>query len=247
MWQRLVAGLPMFDTASFSFALDHLSSGGSAVAQLTLRLLGGSEATHTVQVTLNGTVVGQDTWQGRTPHNTVLQLSSALLVEGTNRLSLKALPDGTGTTSQWYVNGFGLSYPRQYFANGGALEFTANSNAVITVDGFSSSAITVLDVTDPKQPAVVQHLTITPTAAGLFAPPSRPRIPQSRFVAFQSGAGTPAASLSLGQVAGWSSSANAADYLIITPDSLADAAGHARRLPSAKGPADSRRAPRPGL
>ena len=45
-------------------------------------LLGGSEATHTVQVTLNGTVVGQDTWQGRAPHNTVLQLSSACSWKG---------------------------------------------------------------------------------------------------------------------------------------------------------------------
>ena len=223
MWQRLVGGLSIFDTASFSFALDHLSPGGSAVAQLTLSLLGGSEALHTVQATLNGTVVGQDAWQGRAAHNTALEISSALLVEGTNRLSLKALSDGSGAISQWYVNGFGLEYPRQYFANGGALEFTANSNAVITVDGFAGSAITVLDITDPKQPAVVQRLTITPTAAGYsatFAPPN----PQSRFVAFQSGAGTPPASLSLGQVAGWSSRANAADYVIIAPESLADAA-----------------------
>ena len=95
MWQRLVAGLGMFDTASFSFALDHLSAGGSTVAQLTLRLMGGSEATHTVQATVNGTVVGQDTWQGRAAHNAVLEIPIALLVEGTNRLSLKALSDGS--------------------------------------------------------------------------------------------------------------------------------------------------------
>jgi hypothetical protein len=223
MWQRLVAGLGMFDTAGFSFALDHLSSGGSAVAQLTVRLMGGSEATHTVQATLNGTVVGQDTWSGRVAHNTVLELSSALLVEGTNRLSLKALSDGSGVTSQWYLNGFGLSYPRQYFANGGALEFAANSNAVITVDGFASPAIAVLEITDPKQPAMVQRLTIAPTAAG-YSASFVPSNPQSRFIAFQSGAGTPASSVSLGQVAGWSNRANAADYLVIAPDSLADAA-----------------------
>ncbi len=222
MWQRLVAGLSMYDTAGFSLALDQLSP-GSASARLTVRLLGGSEARHTVQVAVNGTVVGQDTWQGRTPHNTVFNLSSALLVEGTNRLTLKALANSTAAGSQWYVNGFSLSYPRQYVATAGALEFAANSNAVITVTGFSSPAITVLELTDLKRPALVQHVTITPTAAGYsatFAPPT----PQSRFVAFQSGAGAPAASLALGQIAGWSSPANAADYLIVAPDTLAEAA-----------------------
>jgi uncharacterized repeat protein (TIGR01451 family) len=223
MWQRLVAGLGMFDTASSSFALDHLSSGGSAVAQLTLRLMGGSEATHTVQATLNGTLVGQDTWQGPVPHNTVLQLSTALLVEGTNCLSLKALSDGSEVVSQWYLNGFGLNYPRQYFVTGGPLEFSANSNAVITVDGFAASAIVVLDITNPKRPAVVQHLTITPTAAG-YSASFVPSNPQSRFIAFPMGAVTSSASLSLGQVAGWSSPANAADYLIVSPESLLDGA-----------------------
>ena len=223
MWQRLVAGLGMFDTGSFPFEVDYLPSGGNAVTQLILRLMGGSEATHTVQAILNGTVVGQDTWQGRVAHTTVLEISRALLVEGTNCLSLKAVSNGSGVTSQWYVNGFGLSYPRQYFATGGALEFAANSNALITVYGFAGSAITVLDITQPKQPAVVQHLTITPAATG-YSASFVPSNPQDRCAAFQSGAGTPAASLSLGQVAGWSNPANAADYLIIAPDSLLDAA-----------------------
>jgi uncharacterized repeat protein (TIGR01451 family) len=223
MWQRLVAGYPMFDNAGFPFVLDHLSGGGSAVAQLSVALMGGSEATHTVQVVLNGIVVGQDTWQGRVPHNTVLPLSSSLLAEGTNHLTLKALPNGTPATSQWYLNGFGLDYPRRYLASGGLLEFTANSNAVITVDGFTSSTINVLDVTDPKQPAVVQRLTISPTPAGYCAT-FAPANPQARYVASQAGTDVPAPSLSIGQVAGWSGAANAADYLIITPDGLADAA-----------------------
>jgi hypothetical protein len=69
----------------------------------------------------------------------------------------------------------------------------------------------------------VQHLTIAPTAAG-YSATFAPANPQARFVAFQSGAVAPAASLALGQVVGLSSSANAADYLIITPDSLVDGA-----------------------
>ena len=91
------------------------------------------------------------------------------------------------------------------------------------MDGFAGPAIAVLEITDPKQPAMVQRLTIAPTAAG-YSASFVPSNPQSRFIAFQSGAGTPASSVSLGQVAGWSNRANAADYLVIAPDSLADAA-----------------------
>jgi hypothetical protein len=91
------------------------------------------------------------------------------------------------------------------------------------VDGFAGSAIVVLDITDPKLPAVVQRLVVAPTAAG-YSASFVPSTPQSRFIAFQIGAETPATSLALAQVAGWSSPANAVDYLIVAPDTLADAA-----------------------
>ena len=77
MWQRLVAGLAMFDTARFSFPLDHLRP-AAALRPTSPRLMGGSEAAHMVQATLNGIVVGQDTWQGPVSHNYGAAASSAL-------------------------------------------------------------------------------------------------------------------------------------------------------------------------
>jgi uncharacterized repeat protein (TIGR01451 family) len=234
MWQRLVAGIPMFNTAAFSFALDHLSVSGSGTASLTLHLLGGDQATHTVQVTLNGSLVGQDTWQGCTPHDTVLQIPSSLLIEGANQLSLQAVATAGSATSQWYVNSFGLNYPRQYFAVNGTLLFNANSNMVITVDGFTSPAITVLEISDPNQPALVQNLTIAPTDAG-YSASFAPADPQNQFVAFQSGAGTTPASVACAQTANLSRAANAADYIIIAPDSLTAPAGQLAAYRQRKG------------
>ena len=234
MWQRLVAGIPMFNTATFSFALDHLSVSGSGAASLTLHLLGGDEAIHTVQATLNGSLVGQDTWQGRTAHNTVLQIPSSLLIEGANQLSLQAVATAGSPTSQWYVNGFGLRYPRQYFAINGTLLFSANSNSVITVDGFTSPAITVLEITDPKQPVLVQNLTVVPTDAG-YSASFAPSDPQNQFVAFQSGAGTTPASVACAQTANLSRAANAADYIIIAPDTLTATAGQLAAYRQRKG------------
>ena len=190
MWQRLVAGLATFDTANVPFVLDHLSASGQT-AHLTLRLLGGSEATHDVQVTINGVVVGQDSWNGRTPHNTMLDLPASLLVSGTNHISLKALPKGAGVTSQWYLNNLSLQYPRDYFAENGALLFGANSNAVIAVDGLSDPQSPYGTSPLLKQPVMLQNLTIAPSAmAGYSATFAAPN-PLGQLVAFQTGAGTP--------------------------------------------------------
>ncbi len=223
MWQRLVGGLSTFDTANIPLVVNHLSSGGDATARVTLQLLGGSEASHVVQVSVNGTIVGQDTWEGRAAHTSTLDIPASLLVEGTNRLSLKALRKVTTVTSQWYLNNISLEYQRQYFAQNGVLSFGANSNATITIDGFTSSAITVLDVSDAEQPMFVSGITTTPSASG-FAASFSPADPQGRFVAFQSGTGTTPAALTSGQIVNLSGKQNAADYLIITPSIFADGA-----------------------
>ena len=139
--------------------------------------------------------MGQDTWQGRTPHTTVLDLSSTLLVEGTNSLILKALPERHRRIQPVVRKRLRHHATRASMWPAAAPSSShANSNAVITVAGFSCSAITVLDVTDPKQPAVVQKLTIIPSGAG-YSASFVPRNPQGRYVAFQPGVGASAASL----------------------------------------------------
>ncbi len=233
MWQRLVAGLAMFDTANLTFTLDHLSSSGTT-AHITLRLLGASETTHAIQVTLNGTVIGQDTWQGRSAHNTVLDIPANLLVSGANQLSLKAVKTGTSATSQWYLNNLSVFYPRQYVAQNGALTFGANSNAIITVDGFTSGAITVLDITDSKNPVVLSATAIAPSQTG-YSATFVPATADSRFVAFQAGAGSSPANVTSGQIAGLGSGNNAADYLIIAPASLSDGAAQLAAYRQQKG------------
>ncbi len=219
MWQKLVGGIPSFDTGNYNFAVDHRAAGGDA-AQLTLRLVGGDDAVHIVQASLNGTLLGSDTWTGRSPRTTTLSVPASLLLEGTNKLTLKAVRPAGGPLSQWYLNSFALTYSRQYFVSaGGTLCFSANSNSIITVDGFSDPAIKVLDITDAKQPALVQNLTVKSTVWG-YSASFVPAGPLDRFVAVQPGAGTPAAAVTIGKVASLAAATNTADYIVLAPDSL---------------------------
>jgi hypothetical protein len=226
MWTKLVALGSFFNSASFSFNLDHVAAGPGSTAQLTLQLWGFDDVGHRVRVDFNSAHLATNDWSGITANNLVLNFSPSVLLAGANRLTLYALTNTAAppsVPSQWYLNSFSLTFPRYYFATQGLLEFEANSNAVLTVDGFTSPAITVLDLDNPKCPAVVTNLTVEPSSTGYrvsFVPAS----PSSHCLAYQTGAGTPVNSLALAQVLGLSSPTNAADYLIIAPTNLLAAA-----------------------
>ena len=218
MWLTFSPNRLFATTLTVPFALDHLAA-GAIPALLTLRVQGGSTATHTVNASVNGQPVFTNSWTNLTAAVPAGTLPAASLLEGTNQLTLVAPKNPDPALSKWYLNSFSLTYARQYYATGGALEFGANSNSVITVDGFTNPDITVLDLTDPHWPTRVTNLTVelaTTTYRVSFVPAGS----QTRYLACQSGAATPAASLALAEVVGLASPTNAADYVVITPDSL---------------------------
>ena len=224
MWFKLVAGLIGFNTANYYLAIDHLTQGTDRPAQISINLWGGVATTHAIQVTVNtNNVLGQWGWNGLTPTNLIVSVPSTILVAGNNQLKLVAMNGGGSLQSSWYVNSFTLSYPRTYTATNGLIDFTANSNSIITIDGFTGTNVTLLDVTNPKQPTLVTNLTIDQPATTYrvsFVPSS----PVAHCVAYQTGAAAPVSSLALAQIAGLSASSNAADYLIVSPPMLLPAA-----------------------
>jgi hypothetical protein len=224
MWQLLVSGIPGFNTANDFAVVDHLSQGADRAAQLALQLWGGVAATHGVQITVNSAnVAGQYGWSGLVPTNIPVAIPSTWLVNGTNQFTLLALPNGTSPRSQWYLNSYTFSYPRTYTAVNGLIDCTANGNAVITINGFADTNVTLMDVTQPKAPLLVTNVTFSSGLAGWqlsFAPAS----PAGHYVAFEPGAGAGVAALALGQTADLAAPGNAADYVIVSPASLLPAA-----------------------
>lgn len=218
MWQRVAAGVPLFDAASFKFVLKNVVPGQPG--QVKARVWGGIVGSHLTTVSFNGTVLGQGNWAGKVPAEFTFTVPAAALKEGTNQLSFKGLlPPGTAN-SIWYVDSFAVNYPRRHLADQGDLEFLSGNNTVVTVDGFSGADVTVVDITDPKRPAPVNRVNIEPNAGGFrasFVPPHQP----GRYRAFRAGALPGVASLRLGQSAGLSAPTNRAACVIIAPSALA--------------------------
>lgn len=226
-WDVLVAGDATYGTRSLSFDLRGVAPGAAA---LTVRLQGATNSAvageHHATVRLNGTPVGETTWQGIAPRDATFAVDGALLREGSNTVELSASLDAGVPFSISYVNSFAVAYTRTYQTFGAPLLLRGGGNKVVTADGFTSPRIEVWDVSSPRAPVAVAGTTIERSPAGgsqgyrvSFTPAS----PDRQYLTFD------AAAARSPQLEPWfqpeggnlSSPSNGADYLIITPAALA--------------------------
>lgn len=129
--------------------VSHLDASGGA-GRLSVALQGVSEGAHTVTVTLNGAVLGKVLLSGQ--GRSVASFAVPALNEGANTLTLA----GANADDVSAVDEVQLTYPRRYIAEADALRFTAQAGQATRVDGFASTAITVIDITDPAAPSLIQ-------------------------------------------------------------------------------------------
>ncbi|HVG35254.1 MAG TPA: C25 family cysteine peptidase [Pyrinomonadaceae bacterium] len=147
------------DAATVKLNIHHLAT---AHGQSTLRiaLQGTTIEEHQVNVNLNGTDVGRIAFNGREHPTAQFSVSNALLQAGENTLVLTALK---GEMDFSLVDSIGLTYPHTYEADSNALEFSVEDNQELTLSGFGSANIRVLNITDPNE---VEELVITSQSAG---------------------------------------------------------------------------------
>ncbi len=107
---------------------------------------------HVVQVKLNGNVVGNVRIDGRTRKVETLTIAATQLVEGNNVITLTA-------TNGWedvnVLESLRLTYPHRFRADNDALTFSVTAGTKVAVGGFTTDKVTVLDVTDPMVPQIV--------------------------------------------------------------------------------------------
>ena len=77
------------------------------------------------------------------------RLPHSLLREGTNRVRLAAT---AGATDIGLVDYLRVSYQHAFIADNDSIKLNVNGNQTITVGGFTSETIRILDVTDPDSP-----------------------------------------------------------------------------------------------
>jgi len=117
---------------------------GEAVVRVTLQGL--TMTGHAIDVLLNGTLVGICELEDQ-EHDT-FSFFAPSIVEGNNQLTL------TSETASDYsatVN-LELAYPAQFVADGDLLSFNAPAGTRVTVGGFTTSDVRLIDVTDGARP-----------------------------------------------------------------------------------------------
>ncbi|HYV07892.1 MAG TPA: C25 family cysteine peptidase, partial [Blastocatellia bacterium] len=126
--------------------LQHVDQTAGADGQLELSLQGVTQLPHRVWAYLNGTFVGELAFNGQAEGLAKLPVAHSLLREGDNQVRIVAQG---GTSDVSLVNWVRLGYFHDFKADNNALRFTATGGQAVTVSGFGSPAIRVLDVTDP--------------------------------------------------------------------------------------------------
>jgi hypothetical protein len=128
-----------------SISVQHLDASGSG-AELELALQGVTELAHRVRVEVNGAEVGALGFDGQSEGITRIPIGRGTLREGENTVRLTAFGGDSDVNLVDYIR---ITYPHAYTADGDALRFNLSPKQQVSIDGFTSSAIRVIDITDP--------------------------------------------------------------------------------------------------
>jgi hypothetical protein len=191
---------------------------------------------HQVMVALNGAQIGRIIFDGRQHPVERITVSRDLLRDGDNVITLVA--EG-GPTDISLVDYLRLTYSHRYTADQNSLTMTVEESASArsqTINGFSSAAIRVIDITDESAP---QELSgrIEAQASGGFAvtvglePRSGPRT----LLAFAEDRVKHPSAITANIASNWRDPGRGADMLIITDGSFASSLAPLRALRQQQG------------
>ncbi len=184
----------------------------AGAAQLEVALQGVTFTEHRVRVLLNGVQVGTVNFKDQGRGVATFPISQSQLREGENQVSLAALG---GQPDVSLIDSLRITYQHAYTADNNALRFTATGNQTVTVDGFSSTQLRVLDVSDPA--AVVEVTgTIRRQKSGNGITFNVPGEGARSLLAFDASQVKRPASTVANIPSSWRSSGNGADLVIVT-------------------------------
>ena|GEM_PF-971865 len=216
LWDYIISG----DLSKqFSFFLHGVSPAGNP--SLTVNLKGATATSHHVKVKLNGTEIGESSWQGTESHHFTISFDQSLLHDGENSFELQGTLSGGATYSIFYVDSFDLKYGRYYRALNNRLFCRGDNHSTVTVEGFASRNIMVFDVANPFTPKLVSGTTIDQQNRVSFVPASS----ETRYlVVEESGISLPY-SIIADSPSRLKKNNHSADYIVIVPGGFEEAAG----------------------
>ncbi len=213
--------------------LQNVATGAPGEAMVAVTLQGVTALPHSVEVLLNGTALGKQSFSGQTLNTATWTVAQTQLREGENLVTLRTQGIGPDIS---LVESIRITYWHNYNTNDTLLRLTATGNDQLTIEGFTSPVIRVLDVTDaattgPQEiagtvrrqnrvPPNSRTRVLLPPDAGGIGPYSVnftvPGVGQRKLLVLSSEQIQRPVAVTVNRPSSWRAPENGADYLIIT-------------------------------
>ena len=190
---------------------DREAPGQETETQLEIALQGLSAQSHEVRVEFNGTEVGRINFAGVEHPVKTFAISRSLVVDGDNVVSLRST---NGDSDVSLLDWIRLTYAHRYVADNNQLAFSAPAGRIARVDGFSTSDLRVVDVTNPHSPIELQAI-VEPSKSGYSARVQAADAPRT-LLAFAATLVQSPAAITANVPSNWNLPTNGADMLIVT-------------------------------
>ena len=199
-------------SADFTFALNTPIASGNATLRVQLGAV--SSTGHRTQIFVNNNLLYDQTWNGVTTREAIINFNANLLRAGNNVVRVKEL---VGAPNYVWVNSLALDYTSTYNARDNTLRFRQTNNGAwnYSIGGFSGASLQVFDITDPYNVALINETTTQNGeifTAQFFDNASAPR----EYIALTNSQRKTPANITLDTPSNLRSTNNGADYIIIT-------------------------------
>ena len=187
---------------------------------------------HVISLVLNGTNIGYVRLSDQERHIEKFPVPASLLVNGENTLTLLA---ENGWEDISVLESLRLSYPHAYRADNNALTFTVDGGNSVTVNGFTSSAIRVVDVTDPLAPVFIDATVGNATDGSKSVSFATGGFGKQTIFAFAEDRVKSPAAIAWNEPSSWNAATNAANLVIVTNKAFINAANALKTARQAQG------------
>ncbi|HKP88150.1 MAG TPA: C25 family cysteine peptidase [Blastocatellia bacterium] len=195
-----------------SLTLQHVDQSATAPASLEIALQGATLLPHLVRAQVNGEEAGSLAFDGQEEGVATLSIPQGLLREGANQVTLTALG---GESDFSFVDYIRISYWHSFEADDDALRLTTTGRRQVTIAGFTSNSVRVLDITNPES---VQELTgqVVQQGTGFAVKVTPAADGQRTLLALAENRAKSPDALSANIASNWGGKSNGADILVIT-------------------------------
>lgn len=226
VWHLYVADDEDIGTNDYEMVLSGIGNGGNQ-AVLDIRLVGytdtGVPLEHHVNIAINGNPVGDIYWSGKTEKNDSISFDPAVLVDGTNIITVAGVLDTGASESMFYLDDIDITYDRNFMAVSDQLHISGSTNAVVTVTDLTVSNVFVADLTSQFMPVLLAGVTIEPSNS-MYAVSFAPSSPAVPYVVFGESSGLLVDGIAAVSAVNLKSADITSEYVIITVPDLESAA-----------------------